>query len=514
MTSPRSEPLTQTHQQPITLVRKLSVFLSPLLRFFIPPLLPNSGPQADLDLVFLQGRERLLTAMLRTLVVLGLLSLLLALPTVIREEQGRILTFYIVFLGLIGLAALNRKLDYRLRAGLLLSVEYSLGLIDLLNFGLAEDGRIYLFGFSVIAIVLLGPWGGLGALGLSVTTIALVGWLTSQGQLVSFQASHIPAQTLTVETAIITTAVFLMQAGMVMAALYLLLRSLEIAWQRERQVTYLLEQQRNLLEQRVAERTQELVLARDQALKGSQLKTELLARVSHELRTPLGIILGYAEMLREKFYGALADEQYPPLESIIENSHALTRQLRELLDQARLGADKLQLQLSAFSLDELINGLEIQTQALAQAKGLSLTIEIADEMPPTLWGDPLRLQQILTNLIGNAIKFTQAGSVWVYIYRPQDNQWVIQVSDTGPGILVEAWSLIFEPFQQVDGSMTRRHGGVGLGLSIVKQLVKLMGGEVSLESEIGRGSTFTVTLPLVLPQEELIEGLSHSGDVT
>lgn len=487
-------------------------FLRPLLRFFIPPLLPNSDPQADLNLVLLQGRERLLTAMLRTLVVLGLLSLLLIIPAAIRESQGIILTFYIVSLGLLAVTALNRKLDYRLRAGLLLSIEYSVGLIDLLNFGLAEDGRIYLFGFSVTAIVLLGARGGLGALGLSATTIALVGWFTSQGQLVSFQTPHIPAQAVTVETAIITTAVFLMQAGMVMAAFYLLLRSLEVAWQRERQVTYLLEQQRDLLEQRVVERTEELVLARDQALMASQLKTELLARVSHELRTPLGVILGFAEMLRAKIYGPLTDEQYSPLNSIIENSHALTRQLSELLDQARLGADKLQLQPAIFPLDELINGLETQLQALAEAKGLTLTMEIADEVPLTLWGDSLRVQQILANLIGNAIKFTQAGSIRVYIYRPHDSHWAIQVADTGPGIPVEAWSRIFEPFQQVDGSITRKHGGVGLGLSIVKQLVNLMGGEVSLESEVGRGSTFTVKLPLLLPQEELMDSFSHSGE--
>jgi signal transduction histidine kinase len=217
-------------------------------------------------------------------------------------------------------------------------------------------------------------------------------------------------------------------------------------------------------------------------------------------------------MLHENFYGPLADEQYPPLKSIIENSHTLTRQLGELLDQARLGEDKLQLQISTFSLDELINGVEAQLQKSAQVKRLSLTIEIAAEMPPALWGDPLRLQQILVNLIGNAIKFTEAGSVRVYIYRPQISQWAIQVSDTGPGIPVEAWSLIFEPFQQVDGSITRKHGGVGLGLSIVKQLANLMRGEISLESEVGRGSTFTVKLPLVLPQEELIEYLSHSGD--
>jgi signal transduction histidine kinase len=506
------EPSTQTTHQPVTLDRKLTIFLSLLLRFFIPPLLPNSEPQADLNLVFRQGRERLLTVVLRTLVVLGLLSLLLILPAAIREGQWVILAVYIIYLGLLILAALNRQIDYNLRAGLLLSIEYSVGLMDLLTFGLAEDGRIYLFGFAIIAMALLGPWGGLGALGLSVTTIALVGWLTSQGQLVSFQASHIPAQALTVETALITTAVFMMQAGMVMAALYLLLRSLERAWQRERQVTSLLEQERDLLEQRVVERTQELVLARDQALMASQLKTELLSRVSHELRTPLGVILGFAEMLREKVYGPLTDEQYPPLKSIIENSHSLTRQLNELLDQARLGADKLQLQISTFTLTELINGVEAQLQTLAQAKGLRLTIEIAAEMPPALWGDPLRLQQILVNLIGNAIKFTEVGSVRVYIYRPQDNRWVIQVSDTGPGIPVEAWSLIFEPFQQVDGSITRKHGGVGLGLSIVKQLANLMGGEVSLESEVGRGSTFTVKLPLVLPQDELIEYLSDSGD--
>jgi signal transduction histidine kinase len=135
--------------------------------------------------------------------------------------------------------------------------------------------------------------------------------------------------------------------------------------------------------------------------------------------------------------------------------------------------------------------------AQVQTKGLSLTTEIAPDMPATLWGDAARVQQIVVNLVSNAIKFTQKGEIQVCIYQPDPVHWALQVSDTGAGIPAEAQSYIFEPFQQVDGSITREHRGTGLGLSIVKQLTELMEGQVILVSETGKGSTFKVVLPFI-----------------
>ena len=140
--------------------------------------------------------------------------------------------------------------------------------------------------------------------------------------------------------------------------------------------------------------------------------------------------------------------------------------------------------------------------SLAESKGLKLITTIDDNMPATLVGDANRLYQVLNNLVGNAIKFTEQGQVEVRFFRSGDTHWAIQVSDTGPGIPAEAQQFIFDAFRQVDSSTTRKYGGSGLGLSIIKQLVTLMDGEVTVESEIGQGSTFTIMLPLASVQEK------------
>jgi signal transduction histidine kinase len=251
------------------------------------------------------------------------------------------------------------------------------------------------------------------------------------------------------------------------------------------------------LERRVEERTAALSEMNLQLLEANRLKTELLAKVSHELRTPLSTILGFAELLELGVYGLLTEEQRNLIAKIINSTQYQTGLINELLDQAQLEAGKLKLNLAPFAPADIVDKVQSEMSVLAQAKGLTLTSYIAADIPANLSGDPMRLQQILINLVSNAIKFTEQGEIRVRLCRPDDHHWAIQVSDTGPGIPIEAQSHVFEPFGQVDGSMTRTHRGIGLGLSIVKQLTVLMGGQVALESEIGRGSTFTVRLPLV-----------------
>ena len=178
--------------------------------------------------------------------------------------------------------------------------------------------------------------------------------------------------------------------------------------------------------------------------------------------------------------------------------------VNELLNQAQLEAGRLKLNITTLVPTDIIEGLLSKLGIQAQAKKVTLTTEIADNMPPTLSGDPDRLQQIMLNLAGNAIKFSNQGEVRVRLFCPNNTHWAMQVCDNGPGIPVEAQSRIFEPFSQVDGSITRKFDGAGLGLSIVKQLTELMGGQITLESEVGQGSTFTVTLPLTPIYEETI----------
>jgi signal transduction histidine kinase len=247
----------------------------------------------------------------------------------------------------------------------------------------------------------------------------------------------------------------------------------------------------------------ELAIARDQALEASRFKSELLARVSHELRTPLGAIIGYAELLHSGLYGELMGAQQKVVLEVVDSAKHLTQMVNELLEEAQLNARAVKLHPGPFSPKEMLQAIETRMIVLAQNKGLSFSATLSPEVPPSLIGDPARLQQILINLIGNAIKFSETGSVEVRIYAPDPAHWAMEVKDTGTGIPVEAQTYIFEPFHQLDGTMTREYGGTGLGLSITKQLTELMGGQLLLESEPGKGSTFTVLLPIQTAQEML-----------
>jgi len=244
--------------------------------------------------------------------------------------------------------------------------------------------------------------------------------------------------------------------------------------------------------------------ARDQALEASRFKTQLLANVSHDLRTPIGGILGYTEMLQAGVYGELTLEQQGALSEIVDSTRQLLDFINNLLNQARIETDKITIRYTTFAPQELTKNAQSMLGVLAQTRGLQLTSEIAPDVPPLLEGDPHWLNQILVNLVSNAIKFTEQGSVHIHIYLPDKDHWALAVSDTGPGIPVEAQTYIFEAFRQVDSTMTRQYTtGSGLGLSIVKQLVVLMGGRVDLTSKLGQGSTFTVLLPLIAVKEEV-----------
>lgn len=245
-----------------------------------------------------------------------------------------------------------------------------------------------------------------------------------------------------------------------------------------------------------------LRIAYDQALEASRAKSQLLAKVSHELRTPLGGILGYAELLQNGTFGTLDEGKKKAADEILQSALHLTAMVNELLDEAQIQANTTILQERIFSpatlLQQGTSGMEIT----AQKKGLAFTAFIDPNLPPDLYGDDRRLRQILSNLIGNAVKFTKAGGVNVNLLCPDPEHWVIQVTDTGIGIPKEAQASIFEPFQQADNAITHENPGIGLGLSITKQLVELMGGRIELESQVGVGSTFDILLPIVkLPVE-------------
>jgi PAS domain S-box-containing protein len=239
-----------------------------------------------------------------------------------------------------------------------------------------------------------------------------------------------------------------------------------------------------------------LALSRDQALEASRFKSQLLSRVSHELRTPLGGILGYAELLEYQAFGPLTEDQHDAVDNIIESTNYLTSIVSDLLDESQIESKSISLHNEYFNPIDLLEKTKNTMSMLAAKKGLIFRVEIDPDLPTELYGDVNRLQQVLVNLTGNAIKFTKAGEVSVSLKRPAPAQWSIEVRDTGAGIPADEQKNIFEPFRQVNNSITRENRGSGLGLTITKQLVELMGGQISLESQIGLGSLFAITLPI------------------
>ncbi len=238
--------------------------------------------------------------------------------------------------------------------------------------------------------------------------------------------------------------------------------------------------------------------ARDNALEANKIKTEILARTSHELQTPLGAILGYAEMVEADIFGPTTAQQKEIMQKIIRRSLELTELIRNLIDQAQFETEEATLTLKEIELSTLLAQMHSGLDSAAAAKGLTLTSQIAPNFTDKIIADPHRLQQIITNLVTNSIKFTPEGQIHVQLYKPTATTWAIEVVDSGMGIPPDAQAYIFDPFRQADGSVTRLQSGFGLGLSLVKEVVQTMGGDITLTSKVGEGSTFTVELPLIV----------------
>ncbi|GAB4545511.1 MAG: hypothetical protein Fur002_19720 [Anaerolineales bacterium] len=253
---------------------------------------------------------------------------------------------------------------------------------------------------------------------------------------------------------------------------------------------------------RLKQAQEALAISRDQALEANRAKGQLLSRVSHELRTPLGGILGFAELLQIKAFGEMNEKQEHAVVNIIASTNYLTSVVNDLLDEAQMESQSLLLNNEYFSPAELIENVKLTISVLASKKGLALETEISPDLPAELYGDAKRLQQIIINLAGNAVKFTKAGGIAVKLRRPRPAHWSIEVSDTGAGIPKSEYERIFEPFRQVNNSITRENRGSGLGLAIAKQLVEIMGGQIHLESEVGKGSLFVITLPIMQAKGE------------
>jgi len=246
----------------------------------------------------------------------------------------------------------------------------------------------------------------------------------------------------------------------------------------------------------------ELAQANLALYESNRLKSDFLATMSHELRTPLNSILGFSEVLLSN--NDLNDKQTRWVKNVQSSGEKLLNLINDILDLAKIEAGKMQVRIEEFSIHDICEGLLSMFRPLAEKKNIDLRSQF-DPNIPLLRQDVTKLQQILQNLLSNAIKFTpEGGRVLVKGYA-DPTQLVLTVTDTGVGIAPDEQSLVFEKFRQGANPLTREYAGTGLGLSIVRELSKLLGGEVLLQSELGRGSTFTVTLPLHLSEEPRLE---------
>ena len=251
----------------------------------------------------------------------------------------------------------------------------------------------------------------------------------------------------------------------------------------------------------IEEANAQLVEANQQLEDASRLKSQFLANMSHELRTPLNSIIGFTNLILTDDLQPPNGEQKEGLEIVLRNAKNLLALINDILDLSKIEAGRLTITPEEFNIDSLVSDALMTVEPLLGEKPVKLLSEL-DPQIPAMNSDSARIKQIVLNLLSNAAKFTDKGHIKVIGKRVEDNFLSLAVEDTGTGIPAEYLDVVFEEFRQVDGSNTRKHGGTGLGLAISRRLARMLGGDLTLKSEIGKGSTFTITVPLVFRYEK------------
>lgn len=452
----------------------------------------------------LQGwRNRLLNGLCAAAFWLGLL--VLAPSMWAGAQQGRPLMVATDVIALAGVGCLHYRRDiaYQWRAGLLLGIAYLIAVV--LLFSLGPLSQIYLMAVPVLCTVLIGSRAAILALLWCGATLFLAGYLGGIEPGLAVVKVGLPAHWF------ILSINFLLVSSVLTVSCTYLLHGLDGALARQRviharshdnEIRYrqTLEAQIATLHAREADlsvsqaRQAESLAAQRAAEVSNQLKSDFLAMISHEVRTPLGGVIG---MLRS----ALKDAGVPhgtrdKLRLSLGNADVLLQIINDILDFSRLEAGKMPLEVLDFDLAGLLNDVVGLLDERAEAKGIALIAEVEAGMPAWWRGDPTRLRQVVVNLVGNGVKFTERGEVRVSVAEDRGHGIVLTVRDTGIGIEAEALGRLFQKFEQADAATSRKYGGAGLGLAICKNIVAAMGGRIEAVSEPGVGSVFRVFVPL------------------
>lgn len=421
----------------------------------------------------LQGwRQRLLDGLCSVAFWLGLVAMLPSMWGSARQGHWPLIVTDVVALA--GMVVLNyrRSIAYRLRAVALLGIAYLLAVM--LLFAMGPLSQIYLLAVPVLCTVLIGSTAAMLALLGCTATLFVAGYLGGVEPGLAVMVVSPVAHW------IILSINFLLVASILCVSCTYLLHGLAGALVRERAVHA---------------QNAEALAARRAAEVSNQLKSDFLAMISHEVRTPLGGVIG---MLRS----ALRDASLPhatrdKLRLSLSNAEVLLQIINDILDFSRLEAGKMPLEHLDFDLPALLRDVVDLLANRAEAKGISLVAEVDPALPVWWRGDPTRLRQVVVNLVGNGIKFTERGEVCVSVGPGQNGRGInITVRDTGIGIAAEALGRLFQKFEQADAATSRKYGGAGLGLAICKNIVAAMGGRIEATSQPGLGSVFSVLLPL------------------
>ncbi|NVM74447.1 signal transduction histidine kinase/CheY-like chemotaxis protein/HPt (histidine-containing phosphotransfer) domain-containing protein [Duganella sp. SG902] len=416
-------------------------------------------------------RSRLLDGLCAVAFWFGLLAVLPSMWGSVRQGHWPLALADVAALAGTAVLHFRRGIPYRWRAGALLAIAYLIAVV--LLFSLGPLSQIYLLAVPVLCTVLIGA---------GAATLALLGCgatLFLAGYLGGIEPGMAVVSLSPLAHWAILSLNFLLVAAVLSVSCTYLLHGLAGALVRERAIHA---------------RNAEALAARRAAEVSSQLKSDFLAMISHEVRTPLGGVIG---MLRSALKDSgLAPHTHDKLRLSLSNAEVLLQIINDILDFSRLEAGKMPLETLDFDLATLLRDVVDLLADRAEAKGISLIAELDPALPAWWRGDPTRLRQVVVNLVGNGIKFTEHGEVRVSVAEQAGQGIVLSVRDSGIGIAPEALGRLFQKFEQADAATARKYGGTGLGLAICKNIVAAMGGHIEASSEPGVGSVFRVRLPL------------------